>query len=88
MSETSTRILIVLDLNYEDDEYIAELYDVEAAFLHPNPEVKMYIEWPEGILDLGIISGDFLKEYCIFLAKLMYINIDAVLLWLILLTNT
>ena len=34
--DTSTRILIVLNLYYEDYGWIAELCDVEAAFLHPN----------------------------------------------------
>ena len=60
-----------MTLYYEEDEYIAELFDVTAAFLHPNTEVEMYIEWPEGIVDLRIISKEFLKEYFIFLGKLM-----------------
>ena len=47
----------------------------------------MYIEWPESILDLGIISKEFLREYCILLGKLMYGNVDAVILWLILLAK-
>ena len=29
---------------------------MEAAFLRPNMEVEMSIEWPEVILDLGIIT--------------------------------
>ena len=47
----------------------------------------MYIEWPEGILDLGIISKEFLREYCILLGKLMYGNVDSAILWLILLAK-
>ena len=85
--DTSTRILIGLNLYYEDDGLIAELCDVDATFLHPNMEVEMYIEWPEGILDLGIITTDFLKEYFILLGKLMYGNIDAGILWLRLLAK-
>ena len=50
-------------------------------------EFKMYIEWPEGILDLGIISEDFLREYCILLGNLMYGNFDAALVWLRLLAK-
>ena len=30
-------------------------------------EVEMYIEWPEGVVDLGIIRKEFLREYCILL---------------------
>ena len=80
--DTSTRILIGLTLYYEDHVWIAELCDLEAAFLHPNMEGEMYIEWSEGIAGLGIISEDFLREYCILLGKLMYVNVDAALLWL------
>ena len=47
----------------------------------------MYIECPEGIVYLGIISEEFLREYCILLRKLMYGNVDAGILWLRLLAN-
>ena len=66
-SDTSTRTLIGLTVYYEDNGLIAELCDVEAAFLHPNTEFKMYIEWLEVIVDLGIISEEFLREYYILL---------------------
>ena len=55
---------------------------MEAALLHPNREVEMFIEWFEGIVDLGIISKEFLEEYCILLEKSMYGNVEAALLWL------
>ena len=87
VSDTSTRILIGLTLYYEDNGCIVELCGVEAAFLHPNMEVEMYIGWPEGILYLGIITKEFMEEYCIFIGKLMYRNVDAELLWLRLLAD-
>ena len=80
--DTSTRILIELTLYYEDDVWIAELCDAEVTFFHTNTEVKMYIEWPEGIVDLGIISEDFLKEYGILLGNSTYGNVDAAILLL------
>ena len=55
---------------------------MEAALIHTNMEVNMYIEWPEGNVDLVIITKYFLEEYCIFLGKLMYDNIDTSLLWI------
>ena len=67
--ETSTWILIGLTLYYENDGWIAEICDTEAAFLHPNTEVEMYIECPEGIVDLGIMTKEFLEEYCILIEK-------------------
>ena len=33
-----------------------EICDTEAEFLNPDMEVDMYIEWPEGIMYLGIIT--------------------------------
>ena len=66
---------------------MSEICDVEAAFLHPDMPVDMFIEWPEGIVDLVITAKAFLEEYCILLGKLVYGNLDAVLLWLILISK-
>ena len=55
---------------------------MELAFLHHHMEVDMYIECLEGIMDLGIITKEFLEEYCILLGKSMYGNIDAEILWI------
>ena len=41
----------------------------------------------EYIVDLGITTDEFLEEYCIFIEKLMYGNVDAALLWLRLLAK-
>ena len=60
---------------------------MEEAILHTNMEFNMYIEWPQGILYLGIITKEFLAECCILLVKSMYGNFDAALLWLILLAR-
>ena len=72
----------VLGVDFTESLYpvMLELCDAEAAFLHPNMEFNMYIKWPEGIVDLGIISKEFLRKYCILLGKLMYRNFDAALL--------
>ena len=43
-SETSTRVPIRFTTYNEDDGWIADICDVEAALLHPNMEVNMYIE--------------------------------------------
>ena len=47
----------------------------------------MFIEWPEGIAELGIMTKEFLEEYCILIEKSMYGNVDADLLWLRLLAK-
>ena len=59
--DTSTRVLIGLNLYHEEEVWVAELCEVEAAFLHPNMEVEMFIEWNEGIVGLGIITKEFLE---------------------------
>ena len=46
---------------YHDDGWIAEMCDMKGAFLHPNMEVEVYIEWPKGVVDLGIIIKEFLE---------------------------
>ena len=81
-SDTSTNILIGITLYYEDDGWIAELYDTKAAFFHPNMEVKMNSKRPEVIVDLKFISEEFLKEYFILLGNWMYGNFDAALVWI------
>ena len=45
----------------------------------------MYITWPEGIVYLGIITKEFMEEYFILLENLMYVNVDAALLFQIVL---
>ena len=39
------------------------------AVLHTDMSVEMFIEWPEGIMDLGIITKEFMEEYCILLGN-------------------
>ena len=50
--------------------------------MHPYIPVEMFIEWPEGIVDLVIITKEFIEEYCILLGESIYGNVDAALLWL------
>ena len=69
-----------MTLYYKDHGWITDLCDTEVEFFHTNMEVDMYIEWPEGIVDLGITSKDYLKEYWIFLEKSMYVNVYVALL--------
>ena len=58
------------------------MFDVEAAFLNSDVEGETYIEWPEGMIELGFISEQEKNKYCIKLSKAMYENIDAPLCWM------
>ena len=62
-----------------------DICDREEALMHTNKEVYMYIEWPGVIVDLVIITKEFLGGYCILLGNLMYGITDLALLWIILL---
>ena len=86
-TDMSTIILIGLTLYHEEEWWVAELCDVESSFPHPDMPVKMFIELSEVIVDLGIITKEFLEEYCILLGNYMYGNVDSALLWLILLAK-
>ena len=55
-TDTSTLIMIGLTLLHKEEGWIAEIYNVEAAFLHPDMTVAMFIEWPEGIVYLCIFT--------------------------------
>ncbi len=35
--------------------WVCEVFDVEVAFLEPFLDNKMYISWPEGIVQLGFL---------------------------------
>lgn len=62
--------------------------DVEAAFLNPKTENEMYIEWPEGIIELRFLTQKEKENYCIKIKFSMYGSVDAAFLWLKLFTKT
>jgi hypothetical protein len=74
-SDTSIRIGICLYLTYDD--FKAEMIDITAAFLEGTIRVPTFIEWPDGMQDLGFASDDDMENYCIQLLKSMYGNVDA-----------
>ena len=81
-NDTSTRILIGMTLYFSDKfSWVCETFDVEAAFVEPYLDIEMYIDWPEGIVDLGFISEELKHTTCIQLCRSMYGNVDAALCW-------
>ena len=62
-----------------EDEWVCEVIDIEAAFLEGDINEPMYIEWPEGMVELGFISERENVETCAELQKGMYGNVDAAL---------
>ena len=62
---TSTRILVGINLYHKEEGWVSNFCDLESEFLNHDMKVEMFIEWSEGIVDLGIITKGFLKYYCI-----------------------
>ena len=86
-TDTSTRIIIGLVLYYSHAGWVCEAFDVEAAFLEPYMDIEMYVQWPEGIVELGFLTEEQRDSTCVQLRKSMYGNVDAALRWLREFTN-
>ena len=41
------------------------MFDVEAAFLNAELETPMYLEWPESMKELGLITDEEERDKCI-----------------------
>ena len=54
-TDTGIRLVIATFLLNEDDDWILEMFDVEAAFLNAKLSRPIYIEWPAGMVGLGFI---------------------------------
>ena len=81
-SDTSTRIMIGMTLYFSDKySWVCETFDAEAAFLKPYLGIEMYIDWPEGIIELGFISEEQKCDTCVQLRRSMYGNVNAALCW-------
>ena len=81
-TDTSTSIMLGLSMFYKDKGWICGMFDVEAAFLESKVETECYVEWPEGISDLGFMTEEEENSTCTMLNMAMYGQVDAALLWL------
>jgi hypothetical protein len=85
-SDTAIRVVIGIYLFYQHklpkENWLLEMFDVEAAFLNADLENKQFIEWPLGMDTLGYITAQEKDEKCIELQKAMYGNIDSPLRWM------
>jgi hypothetical protein len=82
-SDSTIRIALGVFLYKEKPKsWVLEMIDIEAAFLEADQDRPVYIEWPEGMTELGFISKDDAEEYCCELNKAMYGNVDAPLQWM------
>ncbi|KAI2493327.1 Mitochondrial protein [Fragilaria crotonensis] len=77
-TDTTVRLAITIALYRQDEGWTIEMIDIEAAFLNAELEddKPVFAEWPEGIVELGYITEDELRRYCIMLTRPMYGGVD------------
>ena len=90
-SDTGIRVVIGIFLYYlhmfPTVEWVLETFDVEVAFLNALLSNPVYIEWPKGLKELGLLSKEECDNTCAELTRAMYGNIDSPLQWMKTITN-
>jgi hypothetical protein len=80
------RVLVGIFLFYlhwrPKDDWVLESFDVESAFLNAVLTPPVYIEWPKGIKEFGLLSEEESKTTCAKSTRAMYGNIDSPLQWM------
>ena len=84
--DSTIRTAFTLVLKERDWECIS--VDVEAEFLNPHLKRVVYLEWPDGMVELGYITQEEKEKYCIMLVQSMHGNVDAAMLWMQQFTQT
>jgi Reverse transcriptase (RNA-dependent DNA polymerase) len=85
-SDTGIRVVIGIFLyslhQRPKDDWVLESFDAEAAFLNDVLTLQVYIEWPKGIKEFGLLSEEESKNTFAELTRAMYGNIDSPLQWM------
>ena len=84
--ETSTHVVIGIYLHQADHKddtkrFHIEVIDIEAAFLEGEAKTRNFLEFPDGLLELGFVTQEESKTHCIEQLKSMYGNVDAALIF-------
>ena len=61
--------------------WITEVVDIVAAFLEGRIKKRIYVQLPEGLMDLGFLTKEEEDKLCIELLGGMYGNVNAALLF-------
>ena len=60
-NDVTIRIAIVITLSKPG--WRIDLVDIEAAFLNADLEEEIFVDWPEGVLELGYITEDIKQMF-------------------------
>lgn len=84
-SETAIRVIVGAYLYYnklwDTNQWVLEMFRVEAAFLIADLLQTSYIVWPQGVPELGLITAKDKELPCVELTRAIYGNIDSPLRW-------
>jgi len=72
-----TTIRVAISYALYKANWTPHVIDIEAAFLEADLDEVILAEWPEGVKELGYITDEIEKEYCILLNKAMYGTVQA-----------
>ncbi|KAI2503386.1 GAG-pre-integrase domain [Fragilaria crotonensis] len=77
-TDTTVRTTIAVAVYRQGEGWIMEMIDIEAAFLNAELEAdrEVFAEWPEGMVELGFITEDERRKFCIKLTRPMYGGVD------------
>jgi hypothetical protein len=84
--ETSTHVVFGIYLHEadhldEEKRFHLEVIDIEAAFLEGEAKTRNFLEFPDGLKELGFVTEEESKTHCIEQLKSMYGNVDAALIF-------
>ena len=77
-TDTTVRTVIVIAIYRQGEGWTIEMIDIEAAFLNAelDSDRPIFAEWPEGMVELGFITEEERKKFCIKLERPMYGGVD------------
>jgi hypothetical protein len=80
---SAINMVIATDLYREDDGWEIETLDIEAAFVESDmdPNMEVFIEWPDRMVELGYVMEDIKRDFCIKLSAPMYGKVDVPLMF-------
>jgi hypothetical protein len=75
---SAINMVIATGLYQEDVGWEIETLDIKAAFLESDmdPNMEVFIEWPDGMVELGCVTEEIKRDFCTRLRVPMYGKVD------------
>jgi hypothetical protein len=79
VTDTMICLLLTIGVYKQEEDWIVECLDIEAVSLEGEIDQPIYIEFPEGMDELGFVTRRYMQMHCVELGKSLYGNVDATL---------